>query len=385
MSDAGRLRIMLFSSMVLSVLLGGIYYAGSQARPLFDANISLTKTGDPTEFTEAGQEIVYTFVVKNTSGNELLSVWISDSLVDVTCPSDTLAAGSEMTCSGVYQITTRDMETGIVENQATASGYYEEETNDGECCSCGTQTDYIDVSASDSFTLIRGDVPAAFIILTITAEPNTFKWPGETITYTYTVENTGNTYIEGPVRVTDDLLNVYCPLGGLEPGQRMVCTADYTTTEADMAAFSITNTATADAGDGVTSTDTLDVYLESILELTFTKTSQVETYSEYWQLIIYDFVVTNSGNVPFDGPVMISDNKMDEWSCPEVVTFYPGDTLTCAGYYRVRDEDIGKSINNCASAYAHLLNGTFSSNESCETIYWVDPVPEHPCETWPDC
>ena len=125
MSDAGRLRIMLFSSMVLSVLLGGIYYAGSQARPLFDANISLTKTGDPTEFTEAGQEIVYTFVVKNTSGNELLSVWISDSLVDVTCPSDTLAAGSEMTCSGVYQITTRDMETGIVENQATAWGFYE--------------------------------------------------------------------------------------------------------------------------------------------------------------------------------------------------------------------------------------------------------------------
>jgi hypothetical protein len=290
-----------------------------------------------------------------------------------------------MTCSGVYQITERDMEAGVLENQATVNAYYEKEVSgSGGCCTGGSSTDIFDVSASASLSIPRGDVPTPFIMLTKTGVPETFRWPGETISYSYRVENTGNTYIEGPVRVTDDMLDVYCPLGGLEPGQVMVCTSEYTTSEADMAAFSILNTAVADAGGGVTSTDSFEVILEAVLELSLSKSSQQQSFTEYWQLIIYDLEVTNQSNIPFDGPIEISDSLLDEWSCPEIVQFLPGNTVMCQGYYRVRQADIGNSIYNCATAHAHLANiGTYASNESCDSLPYEAPT--HPCEPWPDC
>jgi hypothetical protein len=374
MKSTSQIRVFLFSGLVLAAFIGGICVLDSQARPLLDSDIRLTKTGSPSEFTEAGQQIDYTFVVKNTSSMQLDSIEISDPMVDVSCPGSALASGSEMICSGVYEITELDMATGVVRNQATVTASYGRSTlNDIGCGCCRDDYEIIYVSASASFSILRGEVPATTIMLTKTGEPDTFKWPGETIAYTYRVENTGNTSIQGPITVTDDMLDVECPLGGLAPGQTMVCTAEYTTTEADMEAFSIVNTAVAEAGDDVTSTDSFEVTLESVPDLTL----------EYWQLIIYDLAVTNTGNIPFDGPISINDDLLDEWSCPEIEHLYPGDMVICAGYYRVRIHDVGGSINNCATAHAHLLDGTFTSNESCDTLSWVAPI--HPCEPWPEC
>ena len=166
MSDASKVRIFLFSGLIISLMIGGVTVLESKANPLMDSNISLTKTASPTDFTEVGQEITYTFVVENTSGYELLNVRVSDDLVEVTCPSNTLAAGGEMTCSGVYQVTERDMEAGVVENQATVNAYYEKEVSgSGGCCSGGSSTESFDVSASASLSIPRGDVPTPFIML----------------------------------------------------------------------------------------------------------------------------------------------------------------------------------------------------------------------------
>lgn len=76
--------------------------------------------------------------------------------------------------------------------------------------------------------------------------------PGETVSYGYTVSNTGNTTVDGIV-VADDHIPapsaVVCDRTRLTVGESTSCTATYTVTEADAKAGSITNTAVARGQD----------------------------------------------------------------------------------------------------------------------------------------
>src|SRR5207237_1349052 len=94
------------------------------------------------------------------------------------------------------------------------------------------------------------------ISLTKTANPPTYSAVGQVITYTYTIKNTGNVTL-GPAQftVTDDHIGTFnCGPAGttLAPGGTVSCTANYTITQADLDAGSVTNTSTA-SGAGLTS------------------------------------------------------------------------------------------------------------------------------------
>ncbi|HLO31533.1 MAG TPA: SBBP repeat-containing protein, partial [Anaerolineales bacterium] len=90
--------------------------------------------------------------------------------------------------------------------------------------------------------------------LQITANPTSFTSAGQTITYTYTLTNTGTVALTGPYGVSDDKVSsVDCsaaqsPLG---VGASTTCAGSYTTTPADVTAGSVTDTATATASAGV--------------------------------------------------------------------------------------------------------------------------------------
>lgn len=85
---------------------------------------------------------------------------------------------------------------------------------------------------------------------------NPYAAAGNLITYDYLVANTGNVSLAGPVSVDDDRTSVVCPdvttTGNLDvmlnPGESITCTAEYSVTTDDVAAGSVTNTATATAG-----------------------------------------------------------------------------------------------------------------------------------------
>jgi uncharacterized repeat protein (TIGR01451 family) len=80
------------------------------------------------------------------------------------------------------------------------------------------------------------------------ASPSTFSGPGQRITYHFAVTNTGNVTLTGD-GVTDrnlpGLSAVHCPRSTLAPGASEDCTATYVTTQADVDAGALTNTATA--------------------------------------------------------------------------------------------------------------------------------------------
>ena len=78
--------------------------------------------------------------------------------------------------------------------------------------------------------------------MTKTPDPTTFSTPGETITYTYLINNTTDNDFS-QVYVSDDKTTVTCPAETVVAGESMTCTATYSTNEQDVAQGSITNTA----------------------------------------------------------------------------------------------------------------------------------------------
>ena len=102
---------------------------------------------------------------------------------------------------------------------------------------------------------------AAVVTLTLdkTAMPTTYSAAGQMIGYSYLVTNTGDegTIDGGGVTVSDDKASATCPdlttVGDnddvLDPGESVTCTASYSIIAADLAAGSVTNTATASATD----------------------------------------------------------------------------------------------------------------------------------------
>jgi uncharacterized repeat protein (TIGR01451 family) len=89
--------------------------------------------------------------------------------------------------------------------------------------------------------------PVAAISLVKTATPMVFSYPGVKISYSFLVTNTGDVTLT-KVGIDDSLPGlsaISCPQSSLSPGARETCTATYYTTQGDVNAGLVVNTATA--------------------------------------------------------------------------------------------------------------------------------------------
>ena len=166
------------------------------------------------------------------------------------------------------------------------------------------------------------------------ASPLTYSAVSDAIAYSYTVSNTGNVSLAGPVTIADDKATVTCPAVAsqgntdslLDPGESLDCTASYSITQADLNAGSVTNTASASA-DGTTSADATAT-VTAVGALALTKVASPLTYSAVNDAIAYSYTVSNTGNVSLAGPVTIADDKATV-TCPAVAS--QGNTRQLAG------------------------------------------------------
>src|SRR5664280_1165227 len=121
-----------------------------------------------------------------------------------------------------YTITQADINSGSVTNAAHATGTFGNNTT---------------TSNTDNETVTAVQGPSAFPALKIgkSASPKIYNTVGQNITYTYTVTNSGNVNITGPINVTDSILGIMnITAGDLIPGQTVTGTAKYSITQADI-------------------------------------------------------------------------------------------------------------------------------------------------------
>jgi uncharacterized repeat protein (TIGR01451 family) len=312
----------------------------------------IAKTADPLTYSAVNDVIDYSFVVTNTGNVILYDISVEDDItIDESCPDTSagLAPAASITCSASYTITQADLNAGSVTNSAYA-------------------TDGSTNSEPDTALVTAVQLPA--LAIAKTADPLTYDQPGQVITYTYLVTNTGNVTLY-TITVVDDKATVTCPdtSAGLAPLVRITCTAPYTITQADLNAGSVTNTAYATDGTTQSNPDSKTITADQLPALTIAKTADPLTYDTVGDIIGYEFVVTNSGNLSLLGPVTVSDNKATDEACPAVSTvgnldgyLDPGESLTCTASYTITQDDLNTgSVNNIASASA---DGTTSPTDT---------------------
>src|SRR5262249_955057 len=150
-----------------------------------------------SSFTNVGDVLHYTLTAKNDGNVTLSSVSISDpKLGSIGCTPPqpaTLAPGAELICTGTHTVTQADVSAGRVINTAIAHG--------------------TDPVGTQPTVTANAAVPPLAMALAKVASPMTYDGIGQTITYTYTITNTGVVTLDGPFTITDDKEGTITPCG----------------------------------------------------------------------------------------------------------------------------------------------------------------------------
>ena len=187
--------------------------------------VSLTVQAQAGTYNTVGQIIPYSYVVTNNGTQALAgSVTILDDKVGVNCPNlntignkdNNLDGQESLTCSSNYAIAQADLNVGSITSNATAT---------------------VGGVDSNKVTTVVQITMNKVLALTITANPNTFNQPGQTINFTYSIKNTGASTL-GPAQfvVSIDRLGAINCLSSttiLAANESVTCNSTYTTTAND--------------------------------------------------------------------------------------------------------------------------------------------------------
>ncbi|MFT4286346.1 hypothetical protein [Nocardioides sp.] len=333
------------------------------------ASLSVVKSADVSTVDAAADTITYTFTVTNTGNVTVTDIVVDETsfsgtgeLSAIACDPTTLAPKASVDCTATYEVTQADIDAGTITNSATATGT---DSNGDEVTSEESNTATVEVSQEPSLTVVKS------------SDVDTVDAAADTITYTFTVTNTGNVTVtdiainETSFSGTGELSAISCEATTLTPKQTTVCTATYTVAQADINAGEISNAATAtgtapggedEDGDGVpdgvpvesdASTTTVEALHEPSLSLV--KTADVAAATEAGETITYTFTVTNTGNVPITD-IAISETsfsgsgELSEISC-DATELAPSAVAVCTATYEMTQADLDAGeISNAATA-----------------------------------
>jgi uncharacterized repeat protein (TIGR01451 family) len=325
---------------------------------------------------DVGETITYTFVVTNIGNVTLSGVTVTDPMLGtVTCDPTTLAPQETADCTAAdHTVTQADIDQGTVTNTATATGTPPGATTPP--------------TATDSTTTPALDESAIEILKTATlndADRSGFADAGETISYSFVVNNVGNTTLHD-VGVTDDMVGpVTCLNTTLAPTASTTCTASstYTVTQSDVdTRVFISNTAiavgTSPAGGQVSDDDTANVPVAPAAPaIALVKTATLgdtnnNSVADSGETIGYSFAVTNTGNVTL-ADITVADPQLGAAGVTcSATTLAPQATTICttAGTYTVTPADIvqGDPIVNTATATGTAATGDKPTDQDTATV-----------------
>jgi uncharacterized repeat protein (TIGR01451 family) len=343
---------------------GGGGSGGSSPNP----DIEITKMADRTQAHE-GDTIVYTYTVTNPGDVPLSSVSVTDNTIGVvpyqsgdTDDDGRLDTDETWIFTAAHNVTGDD--DSPLANTAAAAGTY---------AGFGTIVDWDTVSV---------DILRPAIALDKIASP-TLVHDDDTVTYTYTVTNAGNTPLSG-ISVTDDEINDITYQGGdtnedeiLDLDDIWVFTATYITNAED--ASPLVNAATASGTDALEWTVESEEATASVNILrpaiALDKTAN-PTEAHEGDTISYTYTVTNDGNAPLSD-ISVSDNMI------EVVAYQSGDankdgildldeTWVFTAAYTVTAEDNSPLVNTATASGSDALGQTVNAQASTSVTIIAD-------------
>ncbi|MBS9775121.1 DUF11 domain-containing protein, partial [Candidatus Gracilibacteria bacterium] len=331
-------------------------------------DISLKKeAGNLVGLGYAGDEIGYTFTVKNKGNVTLKEITVTDDKVaNITCDVTTLVPNATATCTGDnYVITQADIESGNVVNTAEVSSKAPDDS------------EVKDKSGTEEGNNEPTQTTVPFISkvnLKKTVNKTTIDGP-QTLTYTFVIKNEGNRILKNFV-ISDDLeglTDVDCnAITELAPKSSKTCTKTKEITQDDInLGNDIVNTASLKNGNNVlTETDNTDNTATTTItqtpKISLIKTGVLEGEGYAGDIIKYTFTVKNKGNVTLKD-ISVSDNKLTNFSCTQA-KLEPNETKICEAEYTLTQADIDAGqVENRAEVTAKDPQDNNVTDESGKT------------------
>ncbi|HEV3364570.1 MAG TPA: hypothetical protein VG795_10630 [Acidimicrobiia bacterium] len=305
-----------------------------------NASVLIVKATTKPFVTEVGEQVPYTFTVKNTSvllAASNLSV-TDPKIGNVTCPINRLGNGKTMECTGTYTVTQADLDAGRIVNTATVTG------------TLGTKP-VTEVSNEVVVPAIYD--PALSVVKASTT--TSFNTVGQLIPYTFTVTNVGNVTLHDVGLNDSKVTDPGCPVSELRPGEVTVCSGTYRVTQQDLNAGSIANQATA-AGKTPANIDVVaksNLHVISAIaspQIAIVKSTKATHYAKAGEAITYTFTVTNTGNQDVSD-IKVTDPLLGGTVCT-LETLTPGTQDSCSKSRTTTaaDLDAGRISNVAAAA-----------------------------------
>lgn len=384
---------------------GTIYTSDDMAGTTTETNpsLSLVKTASTSKVSGndavAGYEVEWFFELTNTGNVTLTDIDVEDYLdgtsdVDYGGWSRTLVPGASHIVSATYKLTQADIDAGKVTNTAIAHS----KAPDGSDVDSNESTVDVIIEQGGGLTIekhvdkemLRGNEAVA----------------GATLTYTFDVVNAGNVtlhdvniedYLDGVSDIVTDWdgsSDTSTEEGVLSPNEKVVATATYVVTQADVDSGGVLNTAIAhgiDVNDGPVDSNESSVLTEIEQHTGLLLDKQVDKDhiepASVGDVLTYTFVVTNKSNVTLtdltitdelngiSGIVFDWGSSTDEATDGNVLS--PDESVTGTATYKITQEDIdaGKVINTAMAHMMSAVSGNVDSNEdTVETTLAVHAV-----------
>ena len=201
--------------------------------------LNITKVANPTTYNSAGQQITYTYNVTNTG---TVATYESITITDNKIPSSQLTIGisgsvlppgQSFPGTATYTITQADLDAGFVTNLANATGSFFDSFF------------YKSVLSNNTSVTIQA-IQNPALKMEKEVDPKVYFAVGDILDYDFTVTNTGNVDISGPIIIKDEIFgSKQISLNGLAPGQSITGTASHLVTPSDIYAGFKSNSAYA--------------------------------------------------------------------------------------------------------------------------------------------
>lgn len=292
------------------------------------------------EIANPGDQVTYSFTVKNTGSTVLTNIYITDSQAIVTGgPILMLNPGvtNTTTFTAVHTLTQEDIDAGEVINTAVVTA----STPDGPDITAEA-TDTTAIPQLADIDLIKSGTPDF--------GPDGVAQAGEHIFYFFLVVNTGNVTLQN-VTLADPMVSVTGgPVAVMPPDVPFhnVFYADYMVTQADIDSGVVVNTATvtglAPSGQPVFHTDDHIQPLGQVMFIDMEKIGEphfgADGIPQAGETISYTYLVTNTSNVTLTN-ITISDPLVPPSGGP-IPILLPGaaDDTTFSATYTLTQADV---------------------------------------------